>query len=110
VGIYGLVSFSVEQRVGELGVRRALGGRSADILAMVLGEGARLAGIGVVLCLAAAALLTRFLQGMLFGVEPTDPVTYAVLAVSVLGVAILAALLPAVRAVRVDPMVALRSE
>jgi putative ABC transport system permease protein len=110
VGIYGLVSFSVEQRVGELGVRRALGGRSEDILAMVLREGARLAGTGVVLGLAAAALLTRFLQGMLFGVEPTDPITFAVLAVAVLGVATLAALLPAVRAVRVDPMVALRSE
>ncbi|GMV06418.1 MAG: hypothetical protein AMXMBFR53_26940 [Gemmatimonadota bacterium] len=110
VGIYGLISFSVEQRVGELGVRRALGGRSGDILAMVLREGAALALAGIVLGLAGAALLTRFLQGMLFGVEPTDPRTFAGLAVAVLGVAALAALLPAVRAVRVDPAVALRSD
>jgi len=110
VGIYGLVSFSVEQRVGELGVRRALGGRSGDILAMVLREGAALALMGIVLGLAGAALLTRFLKGMLFGVEPTDPGTFAVLSVTVLVVAVVAALLPAVRAVRVDPAVALRSD
>jgi putative ABC transport system permease protein len=110
VGIYGLISFSMEQRVGELGLRRALGGRSGDILAMVLREGATLASAGVVLGVAAAVLLTRFLRGMLFGVEPTDPATFASLAVVVLAVAALAALVPAVRAVRVDPMVALRNE
>jgi putative ABC transport system permease protein len=110
VGIYGLISFSVEQRVAELGIRRALGGQSGAILGMVVREGMRLAGAGVVLGLLAAVLLTRFLEGMLFGVEPTDPATFAGLSVAVLAVAVAAAMLPAVRAVRVDPMVALRGE
>jgi putative ABC transport system permease protein len=110
VGIYGLISFSTAQRVGELGVRRALGARSRNIVSMVLREGAVLAGGGIIVGLVAATFLTRFLEGMLFGVEPTDPATFAVLAVTVLVVAALAALLPALRAVRVHPMVALRHE
>jgi len=110
VGIYGLMTFSVEQRVAELGIRRALGGPSGAILGMVVREGARLAGVGVVLGLAAAMLLTRFLRGMLFGVEATDPATFAGLSVVVLAVAVGAAFLPAVRAMRVDPMVALRGD
>lgn len=110
VGLYGLISFSVEERVGELGIRRALGGRSGDILGMVLREGAALALVGIGLGLVAAVVLTRFLQGMLFGVEPADPATFAALALTVLVVASVAALLPALRAVRVDPMTALRIE
>jgi len=110
VGIYGLMSYSVEQRVSELGIRKALGGQSGDIVRMVLREGAGLAVAGVVLGIVGALLLTRFLDGMLFGVEPTDPATFALLSAAVLGVAALAALLPALRAVRIDPMVALREE
>ena len=72
IGMYGLISFSMEQRVGELGIRRALGGQTPDVLRMVLKEGATLAGAGVVLGIVGAWVLTRFLAGMLFGVEPTD--------------------------------------
>lgn len=110
VGIYGLVSFSIEQRTGELGIRRALGGRPGDILGLVLRQGAGLAGAGIVLGIAVAMLLTRFLQGMLFAVEPTDPLVFGLLAAAVLVVALAAVLVPARRAVRVDPMVALRNE
>ncbi|MGD2067536.1 MAG: FtsX-like permease family protein, partial [Gemmatimonadota bacterium] len=110
VGIYGLVSFSVEQRVAELGIRRALGGRSADLLAMVLREGATLAATGVALGVVGSLLLTRVLRGMLYGVEPTDPATFGALALAVMAVTLLAVLLPALRAVHVDPMRALRSE
>ncbi|MDX1384380.1 MAG: FtsX-like permease family protein, partial [Thermoanaerobaculia bacterium] len=110
VGIYGLISFSVERRVGELGIRRALGGRPSDLIAMVLREGAGLAAVGVVVGLGAALFLSRFMQGMLFQVEPTDPLTYVLLAALVLAVATVATLVPALRAIRVDPVVALRSE
>lgn len=110
VGIYGLISFSVERRVGELGIRRALGGRSGDLLAMVLREGATLAGLGLTIGVALALFLTRFLRGMLFGIEPTDPLTYAALAGLVLLVAAGATLVPAVRAIRIDPVEALRRE
>ena len=108
VGIYGLVSFSMAQRVGELGIRRALGGQTPDVLGMVLREGARLAGAGVVLGVVGALVLTRFLGGMLFGVEPTDWPTFGLLALAVLMVSSLATLVPAIRATRVDPMEALR--
>jgi hypothetical protein len=110
VGIYALISFSVEPRVVELGIRRALGGRTSHLLGMVLREGVTLAGTGIVLGLIAAFGLTRFIQGMLFGVEPADPATFVALAVGVLVVAALAALIPALRATRVDPMVALRND
>ena len=108
VGIYGLISFSMEQRIGELGIRRALGGRTSDVLGMVLKEGVALAGAGVGLGIVGALALTRFLRGMLFGVEPTDWQTFALLAAAVLMVSSLATLIPAVRATRVDPMEALR--
>jgi len=110
VGVYAMISFSVEQRSGELGVRRALGGQPADLLGMVLREGAVLAGTGVALGLLVASGLTRFIRGMLFGVEPLDPVTFGLLALAVLIVAAVAALVPALRATRIDPMVALRTE
>ena len=110
VGLYGLVSFSVERRIGELGIRRALGGRAEHLVAMVLAEGARLAGIGLVLGLGASLYLSRFIQGMLFEVEPTDPLTLVLLGMLVLATATLATVVPALRAVRVDPVQALRSE
>jgi putative ABC transport system permease protein len=110
VGIYGLVSYSVEQRVAELGVRKALGGRATDIVTMVLREGLGLAAAGVALGILGALVLTRFLEGMLFGVEPTDPAIFVLLSATVLAVAALAALVPALRAARLDAVSALRRE
>lgn len=110
VGIYGLASYSVEQRVGELGIRKALGGGTGDIVGMVVREGAALAGAGVALGVVGALALGRFLESMLFGVEPTDAATFAFLSLAVLAVSGLAVLLPALRAARLDPMVALREE
>jgi len=108
IGIYGLISFSVEQRIGELGIRRALGGQNGDVLRMVLREGTSLAATGVVMGLLAALVLTRLLRGMLFGVEVIDGQTFTVLALAVLAVSALATLIPAWRATRVDPIEALR--
>ncbi len=110
IGIYGLISFSIEQRVGEMGIRRALGGQHRAIVGMVLREAVSLAALGVVLGGIGAVLLTRFIQGMLFGVEPTDPSTFVILAATALGVSALAATLPAIRAMRIDPIVALRNQ
>ena len=110
IGIYGLVSFSVEQRVAEMGIRRALGGGAGSILGMVLAEGAKLAFLGLAIGLLAAYPLTRFIQGMLHEVEATDPVVLLGLAATVMAVAGIAALLPALRAVRADPMRVLRTE
>lgn len=110
IGIYGLVSFSVEERVAEMGIRRALGGGAASILAMVMAEGARLAAVGLTAGLIAAYPLTRFIQNMLHGVESTDPLVLVGLVVLVMLVAGLAVLVPALRAVRADPMRALRTE
>lgn len=110
IGIYGLVSFSVEERVAEMGIRRALGGGAGSILTMVLAEGARLAGAGLALGLLLAYPLTRFIQGMLHGVEPADPWVLVGLVVATMGVATVAVLVPALRAVRADPMRALRTE
>lgn len=110
VGVYGLISFSIEQRVGELGIRRALGGQHRTIVSMLLREATSLAALGVVLGGIGAVALARFIQGMLFGVEVTDPSTFVILAVTVLGVAALAAIVPARRAMRIDPIVALRND
>lgn len=110
IGVYGLMSFTVEQRVGELGVRRAMGAVSGDILKTVLRRGVVLAAFGVVLGLAGSVALPLFLQGMLFAVGPFDPITFVGLSVAVMGVAMLAALIPALRALRVDPVVALKAE
>jgi len=110
IGVYGLVSFSVQRRVAELGVRRALGGSGQDILALVVREGAALALAGIALGLVGALLLTRFLEGMLLEVEPTDPTTFATLAAFVFAVVLAATLVPALRAVRIDPAQALRDE
>lgn len=110
VGVYGLMSFAVEQRVSELAIRRALGGQTRSILWMVLRRGLMLALRGTALGLVGALALTRLLQGMLFGIEPFDPLTFVALSGFVVVVAMVAALLPSLRATQVEPMVALRME
>jgi putative ABC transport system permease protein len=109
-GIYGVLAGSVAERTPEIGLRSALGATPADIVAMVLRQGARLAALGVVLGLAGALALTRFLRTLLFGIAPTDPVTLGAVAVVLVAVALAACFVPARRAVRVDPITALRAE
>jgi hypothetical protein len=110
VGVYGVISYAVSQRRGELGMRMALGAQAGQVKAMVLRQGFVLAVVGVTLGLALAFGVTRLMSTLLFGVEATDPVTYASVAVGLLGVALLASYLPARRAAKVDPMTALRVE
>ncbi|HVO97273.1 MAG TPA: ABC transporter permease [Bryobacteraceae bacterium] len=110
VGIYGLMSYTVEQRTQELGIRMALGASQGQMMTMILGQAMRLAGIGVVLGLAGAYGLTRVLAGLVFGVKTTDPWTFGAVAAILTAVALVAGLLPARRATRVDPILALRCE
>jgi putative ABC transport system permease protein len=110
VGIYGVVSYSVSQRTHEIGVRMALGATRSDLLKLVLGQGLGSALIGAGIGVAASLAITRLLQTMLFGVKPTDPVTFLLVGLLIVGVALLASYLPARRAIKVDPIVALRYE
>jgi putative ABC transport system permease protein len=110
IGIYGLMSYSVEQATHDIGVRMALGAARGDILSLVVARGMKLAGIGLAVGIAAAFAAARLLSRMLFGVEPTDPVTYLAVAVSLGIVAFFACYVPARRAMRIDPLIALRSE
>jgi ABC-type antimicrobial peptide transport system permease subunit len=110
VGLYGLMSFLVLNRVGEIGLRMALGALPGQVLRMILRESLALVGFGVVLGLLAAYGGTRFIQSMLFGISPADPLTYGAVALLLIVVALLASLLPARRAAQVEPMAALRSE
>jgi len=110
IGIYGLLSYTVQQRLQEIGIRMALGAGRGQMLALILGQGLRLAGIGIVLGLAAAFGLTRVLSSFLFGIKASDPLTFAVVAGVLALVAFLAAFVPAQRATRVDPIMALRNE
>ncbi|MCY1021024.1 ABC transporter permease [Pyxidicoccus sp. MSG2] len=110
VGLYGVIAYMARQRTQEIGIRMALGARPEDVLRLVLGRGMRLAVLGVGLGLLAAWAATRVLGSMLHGVSATDPLTFGSLALLVLGVTMVATWLPARRATRVDPLVALRSE
>ena len=110
IGLYGVIAYSVEQRVQEIGVRMALGATAARVLRLVVGEGSRLALLGIGLGMAGAFALTRVLRKMLFGVTPTDLVTFLGVSLILAVVAIAASLIPALRAARVDPVTALRHE
>ena len=110
VGIYGVVAFSVTRRTQEIGVRVALGAQRADVLRLVLGEGARMAAIGVVIGVGASLAVTRLLSSLLFGITATDPATFAGVAVLLVLVTLAASYIPAHRAMGVDPMTALRHE
>jgi putative ABC transport system permease protein len=108
IGIYGVLAYSVVQRTQEIGVRMALGAERGQVLALVMRRGVTLAAIGIVIGLAGAFAGARYLQSMLFGIEPRDPATFLTVAAAFAVVAAAAAYLPARRATKVDPMVALR--
>ena len=110
VGVYGLISFTVTQRVPEIGVRLALGASPGQVFRQVIGQGLRLAVIGVVLGLVGGRRGDPLVQGLLFNTSATDPVVYLSLSALLLAMAVLACYVPARRAMRVDPMTALRSE
>ena len=110
IGIYGVISYAVAQRTREMGVRMALGAKRGQVAMMVLGEAARLAGIGVALGITGALLLRGTVRQLLYGIAPTDPATFIGVPIGLALVAVVASLLPAQRATRVDPVVAMRAD
>jgi putative ABC transport system permease protein len=110
IGIYGVMSYSVTQRIHEIGIRMALGARPIDVLKLIVRQGLVLALIGVFLGVIASLALTRVLASQLYGVTPTDPVTFTTISVLLILVAVIACSIPAMRATKVDPMIAVRHE
>jgi ABC-type antimicrobial peptide transport system permease subunit len=110
IGVYGVIAYSVIQRTREIGIRMALGARPGDVRRMLLVEGGRLAALGVALGVAGALLLTRAMSALLYGVGPRDLLTFASVPAILASVAVAACFFPALRASRVDPSTALRSE
>jgi putative ABC transport system permease protein len=110
VGIYGIVSYSVTQRTHEIGIRMALGATARNVLSLIVKNGLALVLTGIVIGVGSAFMLTRFLATLLFGVQPTDSVTFLVVSAVFFVIAMIAALIPALRATRVDPLIALRYE
>jgi ABC-type antimicrobial peptide transport system permease subunit len=110
VGVYGVLAYSVGRRTAEIGLRVALGATPRSVLALIVGQGMRPILIGIVIGLAGAVAFSRFVASLLFGVKPVDPLTYGTVALLVAFAALLACYVPALRALRVDPVAALRQE
>jgi ABC-type antimicrobial peptide transport system permease subunit len=110
IGIYGVLSYMVGQRTKEIGVRMALGAQKLDVLRLIMKDGVEMTLTGIILGVIGAFGLTRLMSSMLFGVKPTDPLTFTVVAVLLCAVAMLACYVPARRAMKVDPTEALRHE
>ena len=110
VGLYGLLTYAVSERTQEIGIRMALGAQRRDVTTMVVGEAARLAAWGSLIGLTVAFGSTRLVANLLYGVGPTDPLSFALATSMTIGVAVMAGWLPARRATKVDPLIALRSE
>jgi putative ABC transport system permease protein len=110
VGIYGVMSYTVAQQTREIGIRIALGAKRHDVLKMTVNQGLKLVGLGLVVGLPSAFILTRVMASLLFGVSATDPVTFVTIPLVLMAVAMLASYIPALRATKVDPMVALRAQ
>jgi putative ABC transport system permease protein len=108
IGIFGVVSYSASQRTHEIGIRMALGAQRHDVLHLILGQGAKLAALGLGIGVVLALLLTRLIASLLYSASATDPLTFGAVAIILLGVAVTACYIPARRAARVDQMVALR--